>query len=38
MTTDQSRYDVIVVGAGGVGSAAAWHAARRGARVLALDR
>jgi sarcosine oxidase len=31
-------YDVIVVGAGGMGSAAAYHAASRGARVLALER
>jgi monomeric sarcosine oxidase len=30
--------DVIVLGAGGVGSAAAFHLARRGVRVLALDR
>ena len=30
--------DAIVVGAGGVGSAAAFHLARRGAKVLALDR
>lgn len=31
-------YDVIVLGTGGVGSAAAFHLARRGARVLGLDR
>jgi sarcosine oxidase len=31
-------FDVIVVGAGGMGTAAAWQLARRGARVLALDR
>lgn len=31
-------YDVIVLGTGGVGSAALFHAARRGARVLGLDR
>lgn len=31
-------YDVIVIGTGGVGSAAAFHLARRGARVLGLDR
>jgi sarcosine oxidase len=34
-----SGFDVIVVGAaGGAGSAAAYHLARRGARVLGLDR
>lgn len=31
-------YDVIVVGIGGMGSAAAWHLARRGAKVLGLER
>lgn len=31
-------YDAIVVGVGGVGSAALFHLARRGARVLGLDR
>lgn len=31
-------YDLIVIGAGGVGSAAAYHAAKRGLKVLALDR
>ncbi|MGE0759740.1 MAG: N-methyl-L-tryptophan oxidase [Pirellulaceae bacterium] len=31
-------YDAIVVGTGGVGSAAAYHLARRGCRVLGLDR
>jgi len=30
--------DVIVLGAGAVGSAAAWRLARRGARVIAIDR
>jgi sarcosine oxidase len=30
-------YDVIVVGLGAIGGASAYHAARRGARVLALD-
>src|ERR671922_296081 len=30
-------YDVIVVGLGGMGSAAAYHLARRGQRVLGLD-
>ena len=32
------RYDVIVVGLGAMGSAATCHLARRGVRVLALDR
>ncbi|WP_375460094.1 N-methyl-L-tryptophan oxidase [uncultured Enterovirga sp.] len=31
-------YDVIVIGIGGMGSAAAWHLARRGRRVLGLER
>jgi sarcosine oxidase len=31
-------YDVIVVGIGGMGSAACWHLARRGQRVLGLER
>jgi sarcosine oxidase len=31
-------YDAIVLGTGGVGSAAAFHLARRGLRVLGLDR
>jgi sarcosine oxidase len=31
-------YDAIVVGVGGMGSAAAYHAAARGARVLALEQ
>ena len=31
-------YDVIVLGTGGVGSAAVYHLARRGAKVLGLDR
>ena len=31
-------YDVIVVGVGGMGSAACWHLARRGQRVLGLER
>jgi sarcosine oxidase len=31
-------FDAIVIGTGGVGSAAAMHLARRGARVLGLDR
>ncbi|ONK12416.1 N-methyl-L-tryptophan oxidase [Streptomyces sp. MP131-18] len=33
-----SRYDVIVLGLGGMGSAAADHLAARGARVLGLER
>jgi len=32
------RYDVIVAGVGGMGSAAAFHLARRGRRVLGLER
>ncbi len=31
-------YDVIVVGVGGMGSAACWQLARRGRRVLGLER
>jgi sarcosine oxidase len=33
-----NRYEVIVVGIGGMGSAAAYHLARRGRRVLGLER
>ena len=33
-----SRYDAIVVGVGGMGSAATYHLARGGARVLGLER
>jgi len=33
-----ARYDIIVAGLGAMGSAAAFHLARRGARVLGLDR
>ena len=33
-----ARYDVIVAGLGSLGSAAAYHLARRGRRVLGLDR
>src|SRR5688572_31877367 len=33
-----SSYDVIIVGLGAMGSAAAYHLARRGRRVLGLDR
>jgi monomeric sarcosine oxidase len=32
------RYDAIVLGAGGIGSAALYHIARRGVRVLGVDR
>lgn len=32
------RYDAVVVGVGGMGSAALYHLARRGRRVLGLDR
>ncbi len=31
-------YDAIVLGCGGIGSAAAYHLARRGARILGLDQ
>ncbi len=31
------RYDAIVLGVGGVGSAALYHLARRGARVVGID-
>ena len=31
------RYDAIVIGLGGMGSAAAYHLARRGKRVLGLE-
>lgn len=33
-----ARYDVIIIGAGGVGSAAAYHCARDGKRVLLLEQ
>lgn len=33
-----NAYDVIVLGTGGVGSAACYHLAKRGARVLGLDQ
>src|SRR5215469_2882070 len=32
------EFDEIVVGVGGMGSAAAWHLARRGQKVLGLER
>src|SRR6185295_1113586 len=32
------RYDAIVVGIGGMGAATAWQLARRGQRVLGLER
>lgn len=38
MDIPATHYDVIVVGAGGMGSAAAFHLARRGQRVLVIDR
>jgi sarcosine oxidase len=34
----RERYDVVVVGVGGMGSAALYHLARRGQRVLGLER
>lgn len=34
----RESYDVIVLGVGGMGSAACWHLARRGQRVLGLER
>lgn len=36
--SNRDRYGVIVVGLGGMGSAAAFHLARRGQRVLGLER
>jgi sarcosine oxidase len=38
MTSSPSRYDVIVIGLGAMGSAAAYHLARRGRKVLGLER
>jgi len=35
---ERKRYDAIVVGVGGMGSAACYHLARRGLRVLGLER
>jgi sarcosine oxidase len=38
MVSSTTGYDVIVVGLGGMGSAAAYHLATRGCRVLGLER
>ena len=38
MSHESDRYDVIVVGVGGVGSAVVYELARRGERVLGLER
>ena len=38
MTGHPNTYDVIVIGVGGMGSAACWQLARRGVRVLGLER
>ncbi len=39
MSTDSGvTYDAIVIGVGGMGSAAVYHLARRGARVLGIER
>ena len=38
MRTLATRYDAIVIGLGGMGSASAYHLARRGRRVLGLER
>ena len=38
MGGEAQRFDVIVLGVGGVGSAACWHLARRGRKVLGLER
>jgi sarcosine oxidase len=38
MTSATSGYDVIVIGLGGMGSAAAYHLAARGCRVLGLEQ
>jgi glycine oxidase len=36
--SDKSDYDAVVVGGGVIGLSCAWHAARRGVRVVVLDR
>jgi sarcosine oxidase len=38
MTHGAAHYDVVVVGVGGMGSAALYHLARRGKRVLGIER
>ncbi|MDD9949398.1 MAG: N-methyl-L-tryptophan oxidase [candidate division Zixibacteria bacterium] len=38
MNRPSASYDVIVIGVGGMGSASAWHLARRGCRVLGLEQ
>jgi sarcosine oxidase len=38
LSKSRGNYDAIVLGAGGMGSAACWHLARRGTRVLGLER
>jgi monomeric sarcosine oxidase len=38
MVTRSTRYDLIVLGTGGIGSAALYHAANRGLNCLGLDR
>lgn len=38
MESDSPQYDAIVVGVGGIGSAAVYHLAKRGKKVLGLDQ
>jgi sarcosine oxidase len=38
VSVESNRYDVIVLGIGGMGSAIAYHLARRGMKVLGLER
>src|SRR3954469_6465974 len=38
MVASERQFDVIVLGVGGMGSAAVYHLARRGQRVLGLER